>query len=69
MGGGTLYDVTKHRGHQSSAMAESYAHLSADHMRKVAELTIPFLSRVCHAGGPRLPQRTPQMAANSLRLL
>ena len=44
MGGGTLYDVTKHRGHQSSAMAESYAHLSADHMRKVAELPIPPVS-------------------------
>ena len=44
MAGGTLYDVTKHLGHQSSAMAERYAHLSPDHMKKVAELTIPPVS-------------------------
>lgn len=44
MAGGTLYDVTKHLGHQSPAMAERYAHLSPDHMRKVADLTISPVS-------------------------
>lgn len=44
MAGGTLYDAAQHLGHRSSAMTERYAHLSPDHMRKVAELTIPPVS-------------------------
>ena len=37
----TLYDAGQHLGHRSFAMTERYAHLSPDHMKKVAELTIP----------------------------
>ncbi len=44
MAGGTLYDAKEHLGHQSVAMTERYAHLSPEHMRKVAELTIPPVS-------------------------
>ncbi len=50
MAGGTLYDVQEHLGHRTAAMAQRYAHLSADHRRRVAELTlansVTYLSRV-----------------------
>ncbi len=50
MAGGTLYDVQEHLGHKTAAMAQRYAHLSADHRRRVAELTlansVTYLSRV-----------------------
>ncbi len=40
MAGGTLYDVKEHLGHKTAAMAQRYAHLSGDHRRRVAELTV-----------------------------
>ena len=40
MAGGTLYDVKEHLGHKTTEMAQRYAHLSADHRRRVAELTV-----------------------------
>ncbi len=55
MGGGSLYDVSQHLGQRSVKMAERYAHLSGDHRRRVAELTIANsvadLSRVRAARG------------------
>jgi integrase len=40
MAGGSLYDAATHLGHRTLAMTQRYAHLSPEHMRRVAELTL-----------------------------
>jgi integrase len=40
MAGGSLYDAATHLGHRTLAMTQRYAHLSPDHMKRVADLTI-----------------------------
>ncbi len=40
MGGGTLYDAQALLGHRTAAMTVRYAHLSPDHMKKVADYTL-----------------------------
>ena len=39
MAGGTLYDARQHLGQRTAAMTQRYAHLSADHQERIAELT------------------------------
>ena len=40
MGGGSLYDAGTFLGHRTRQMAERYAHLSPEHLRAVADLTL-----------------------------
>ena len=39
MAGGTLYDAAAQLGHRELKMTQRYAHLSPDHMRRIARLT------------------------------
>ena len=40
MGGGSLLEAGEHLGHSTPSMTQRYAHLSADHRARVADLTL-----------------------------